>query len=143
MKNNKLKKILVGAMACACVFTTTVPVQAASTVTATVDKATVTGKVSKGGSYATATTTWAHTGGTRTTKITYYYKFGAGKYYSVASARDTQNTAGTTVSSKRAGSVSYGAKGEHSVKTTNSSSSWSGKTTIGTVPSSNSGWVLL
>ncbi len=143
MKNNNLKKILVGIMACACIFTTTIPAQAASTVTATVDKATVTGKVSKGGSYATVTTTWAHTGGTRTAKVTYYYKFGAGKYYSVASVSDTQNTAGSTVSSKRAGSVSYGAKGEHSVRTANSSSSWSGKTTVGTVPSSNSGWSLL
>ena len=143
MKNNNLKKLLVGMVACACIFTTTIPVQAATTVTATVDKAKVTGKVSKGGSYATATTTWSHTGGTRTTKVTYYYKFGAVNYYSVASASDGQNTAGATVNSMRAGSVSYGAKGEHSVRTSNSSSSWNGKTTVGTVPSNHSGWVLL
>lgn len=116
-------------------------VQAASSVSDTIDNNRVTATVSMGSSYATATTQWAHTGGGRYAHVKYYYKFGKQQCYSVNAMSDTLNTAGATATSKLAGSVSYGARGTHSVDY--GARTWSAVTTVGTVPNSDYDWVVL
>lgn len=132
------KKMIVGILLGICMSTSTATSVHASD---TVEGTSVFTSLTMGHDFASASTSWANTGGSRTVSLTYYYQFGAGSYYSVSSNTDSMNTAATTVKTKRAGSVSYGAKAKHGIKT--KKTSWSKLTYTGSVPSTNKGWIKL
>ena len=95
--------------------------------------------LSMGGNYATGTTQWYYSGGTRTVQLYYYYVNGNKKYYSYGEDVESSVVSNVTLNRAVYGAESYGAKSSHKVVHGNHTWGWV-KKTKGIVPNSLNNW---